>query len=100
MGRKTDKWRERAEREETGRRERQEGRFPPQRRRGVRPRARKDYAGGASVSVCVCICVARVSGYAAHRKQTAAKIHFPTRTHGNTTTHKAKSRKQKQQKAQ
>lgn len=51
---KTNSWRDRqAEREETGRRDRQEGRFPLKRRGRTGARARGDYAGGASVHVCV-----------------------------------------------
>lgn len=36
--------------------------------------------------LCACVCCTRVSGYAAHRKQTAARIHFPTHTHRHTHT--------------
>lgn len=51
-------------------------------------RGRRDYAGGADVRVCVraCMCYTRVSGYAAHRKQTAAKIH-PPHTHTEIQPH-------------
>lgn len=57
-------------------------------------RGRRDYAGGACVFVRICVCVycTHVSGYAAHRKQTAAN---PLHTRGKTTTHKANSRHKK-----
>ena len=46
--------------------------------------------------VSTSVCCAHVSGYATHRKQTAAIIHPPT-THTETTTHKDDSTRHKKQ---
>lgn len=47
------------------------------------------------VHVCMCVHCTHVSGYAAHRKQTAAKIHFPTHIHRNHHTQGQQRKTQK-----
>lgn len=47
--------------------------------------------------LCVCVHCTRVSGYAARRKQTAAKIPLPPHTHTETATHKTDSGRQERQ---
>lgn len=92
--RETGRLRERKERRRGGGRDRKGG-FLYRGGGDVGARGRRDYAGGASVCVCARECVLHMCLRICSSQETNSCKH----THGNTTTHKADSRRHKRQKA-